>query len=114
MKRIIALLLVAVCIFGLCACSGFAKLDGKYYSDDIDGVYYEFDGDDTCYLTDAQKTITEKGIKALEAESGQAVYISVEPFKSFYPAEEEHQDYYLKHPEEFKQELIDSGRISAE
>jgi len=66
------------------------------------------------YLTDAQKTITEKGIKALEAESGQAVYISVEPFKSFYPAEEEHQDYYLKHPEEFKQELIDSGRISAE
>jgi len=51
MKRIIALLLVAVCIFGLCACSGFAKLDGKYYSDDIDGVYYEFDGDDTCYLT---------------------------------------------------------------
>ncbi|MBQ7380967.1 MAG: peptide-methionine (S)-S-oxide reductase, partial [Clostridia bacterium] len=34
-----------------------------------------------------------------------------EPFKNFYTAEEEHQDYYLKHPEEFRRELIDSGRI---
>jgi peptide-methionine (S)-S-oxide reductase len=34
----------------------------------------------------------------------------VEPFRSFYSAEEEHQDYYLKHPKEFEQELIDSGR----
>ena len=55
--------------------------------------------------------VAEKGIRALEDSSGLPVYISVEPFKSFYPAEEEHQDYYLKHPEEFRQELIDSGRI---
>jgi peptide-methionine (S)-S-oxide reductase len=34
----------------------------------------------------------------------------VEDFKSFYPAEDEHQDYYLKHPEEFEKELIESGR----
>lgn len=65
------------------------------------------------YLNESQQQIAEAGIHALESESGQKVYISVEPFKSFYWAEEEHQDYYLKHPEEFRQELIDSGRISA-
>ena len=63
------------------------------------------------YLNDEQKQTAENGIRALEAESGQTVCISVEPFKSFYPAEEEHQDYYRKHPEEFRQELIDSGRL---
>lgn len=63
------------------------------------------------YLSDHQKQIAEEGIRALEAESGQKVCIRVEPFKSFYTAEEEHQDYYRKHPEAFRQELIDSGRI---
>lgn len=66
------------------------------------------------YLSEAQRQIAETGIRNLEAETGQPVCISVEPFKSFYCAEEEHQDYYLKHPTEFRQELIDSGRISAE
>ena len=47
----------------------------------------------------------------LEEKTGLPVYIKVEPFKSFYKAEEFHQDYYLKHPEEFRQELIASGRI---
>ena len=63
------------------------------------------------YLTEDQRRVAEAGIKALETASGRPVYISVEPFKSFYCAEEEHQDYYLKHPKEFQQELIDSGRI---
>ena len=49
-------------------------------------------------------------IGQIEEESGQKVYVSIEPYKSFYPAEEEHQDYYLKHPEEFEKELIESGR----
>ena len=62
------------------------------------------------YLSEDQRRIAEAGIKQLEANSGQPVYISVEPFKSFYCAEEEHQDYYRKHPKEFQQELIDSGR----
>ena len=53
-----------------------------------------------------------KAIDALAAEAGRPVYVSIEPFKSFYSAEEEHQDYYLKHPEEFRQELIDSGRLT--
>ena len=38
-------------------------------------------------------------------------WFTLEPFTAFYSAEEEHQDYYRKHPEEFRQELIDSGRL---
>jgi len=63
------------------------------------------------YQTDEERIAVQKGIDALEKESGRKVCISVEPFKSFFSAEEEHQDYYLKHPKEFHQELIDSGRI---
>ncbi|MBR3973953.1 MAG: peptide-methionine (S)-S-oxide reductase MsrA [Oscillospiraceae bacterium] len=62
------------------------------------------------YQTEDEKRTAEDAIRHLEAESGQTVCIAVEPFKSFYCAEEEHQDYYLKHPAEFEQELIDSGR----
>ena len=62
------------------------------------------------YLTEEEKQIAERRIRDLEEESGRTVYISVEPFRSFYSAEEEHQNYYLKHPKEFEQELIDSGR----
>ena len=63
------------------------------------------------YLSPEQKEAAEVRLQLLEKTSGQPVYIKVEPFKSFYQAEEFHQDYYLKHPEEFRQELIDSGRI---
>ena len=63
------------------------------------------------YLTDEEKQIAETSIHELEVQSGQTVFISVEPFRSFYCAEEEHQDYYRKHPAEFRQELIDSGRL---
>ena len=66
------------------------------------------------YLSEEEKQIAEEGIRKLEAESGKQVYISVEPFQSFYAAEEEHQNYYLKHPKEFEQELIDSGRKKAQ
>ena len=63
------------------------------------------------YLTEEEKALAAEAIGRLEAESGQKVYISLEPFTAFYSAEEEHQDYYRKHPEEFRQELIDSGRL---
>lgn len=62
---------------------------------------------------EAERRIVEDGIRKLEAESGQTVHIAVEPFKCFYTAEEEHQDYYRKHPAEFEKELIDSGRKKA-
>ena len=64
------------------------------------------------HTDDCQKQIAQTGINRLAQESSREVFISIEPFKSFYPAEEYHQDYYLKHPEEFRQELIDSGRLS--
>ncbi len=63
------------------------------------------------YCSDAQREAAEAAVSALAAESGQQVYVSIEPFMAFYKAEDEHQDYYLKHPEEFRQELIDSGRL---
>lgn len=63
------------------------------------------------YLSEQERQIAEAAICKLEAESGQKVYISLESFTGFYTAEEEHQDYYRKHPEAFRQELIDSGRL---
>ena len=63
------------------------------------------------FLSQQQKEIAQEGIARLEETSGQKVCISVEPFKSFYTAEEEHQDYYRKNPEAFRKELIESGRI---
>lgn len=66
------------------------------------------------YLNQTQKDIAQTGIRALAAAEGRLVHISVEPFKSFYSAEEYHQDYDRKHPEEFRRELIDSGRIRPE
>ena len=62
------------------------------------------------YQTEEEREIAASRISALEAESGQKVQVALEPFKSFYPAEEEHQDYYLKNPEAFEKELIESGR----
>ena len=62
------------------------------------------------YLSELQRSAVSEKIVRLEKETGRPVYISLEPFKSFYSAEEEHQDYYRKHPAKFEQELIESGR----
>jgi peptide-methionine (S)-S-oxide reductase len=64
------------------------------------------------YGNEQQRISAAAAIAKLEQHSGKTVCISLESFHSFYPAEEEHQNYYLKHPKEFQQELIDSGRIS--
>ena len=63
------------------------------------------------FLNQQQEQIAQEGIAQLEKTSGQKVYISVEPFISFYTAEEEHQNFYLKNPEAFRKELVESGRI---
>ncbi len=62
------------------------------------------------YTNEEEKEIALKAIKELEENEGKEVKIAVEAFKSFYPAEEYHQDYYLKNPEAFEKELIESGR----
>ena len=42
------------------------------------------------YQNEEEKEKAEKKIAELEAESGQMAQISLEPFKAFYEAEEEH------------------------
>lgn len=63
------------------------------------------------YLTAQQKAVTETALAQLEAAVGKCPCIAVEAFKNFYTAEEYHQDYDLKNPEAFRQELIESGRV---
>lgn len=64
------------------------------------------------YATDeAEAKIASARVKAVAEEAGQPVFIAVEPFRSFYAAEEYHQDYDLKNPEAFRRELEESGRV---
>lgn len=62
------------------------------------------------FRTESEKECALAAISKLETASGKRVYISVEPFKNFFDAEEYHQNYYLKHPDAFEKELIESGR----
>ncbi len=62
------------------------------------------------YQSEQERLAAERKINALEQSSGKKVYVSLEPFKSFYAAGEEHQDYYLKNPDAFDEEMIRSGR----
>lgn len=62
------------------------------------------------YKNNKEKEICETIIKNLKKSNQKEIYVSIEPYKCFYVAEEYHQDYYLKHPKEFEEELISSGR----
>lgn len=62
------------------------------------------------YTSDAEREEAEEKVALLEKESGRKVFISVEELVSFYEAEEYHQDYYVKNPEKFEEELKTSGR----
>ena len=53
------------------------------------------DGDGEERLADASKT-------ALEAAYGERIAVRILPRKTFYPAEDYHQDYYLKNPLRYK------------
>ena len=63
------------------------------------------------YETEEEGALAEAAIRELEQTSGRQVFVAVEPFKTFYAAEEYHQDYYRKNPEAFRKELVESGRI---
>lgn len=65
------------------------------------------------YVTEEEKQKAIEHIRKLEEESGKRARIALEEFTSFYEAEEYHQDYYLKNPEAFEKELIESGRKKA-
>lgn len=62
------------------------------------------------YENEKEKQIAQSCIAKLEQQANQKSAISLEPLKTFYLAEEYHQNYYLKHPKEFEEELISSGR----
>lgn len=62
------------------------------------------------YTSGQEKTLAEERIQRLKKESGKDVFVALEPFTGFYEAEEYHQDFYLKHPEEFEKEMKESGR----
>lgn len=58
----------------------------------------------------AEKQTAEEKLKRLEEDSGKKTGVTIEPFDTFWLAEEYHQDYYRKNPEAFEEELISSGR----
>ncbi len=62
------------------------------------------------YQNEEERQLAAAALSALEQQSGQKVRVALEPFRSFYDAEEYHQDYFRKEPEKFEQELIESGR----
>jgi peptide-methionine (S)-S-oxide reductase len=63
------------------------------------------------YLNEEQHRIAKASIEKLKQASSQDVKIALEPFKSFWKAEEYHQDYHKKNPDAFRRELIESGRL---
>ncbi|MGV3488162.1 MAG: peptide-methionine (S)-S-oxide reductase MsrA [Tuberibacillus sp.] len=64
------------------------------------------------YYNEEQKRLAEASKKAIE-ESGRfnkPIVTQILPAGPFYEAEEEHQYFYKKNPEKYKQERIESGR----
>ncbi|MBQ7444678.1 MAG: peptide-methionine (S)-S-oxide reductase MsrA [Clostridia bacterium] len=62
------------------------------------------------YTCEEDKKAAEEAVEKIERDSGRAVFVPVEAFKSFYGAEDYHQHFSLKHPKEYEEELIESGR----
>ena len=62
------------------------------------------------YTNEVEKAAAIERLEKIEADTGEKPAVAVEEFKSFWPAEEYHQDYFLKHPEELRRELEESGR----
>lgn len=58
------------------------------------------------YVDDKQKQLALEKINSYKEK----IYVSLQEYKEFYEAEEYHQNYYLKNPEAFEKELIESGR----
>ena len=65
------------------------------------------------YTDDSEKQAVEERLSKLEEETGKKTFVELLPYTNFYEAEEYHQDYYLKNPEAFEEEMIHSGRKKA-
>ena len=66
------------------------------------------------YERDEERDLAQARVAALEKAAREKAYIAIEPFKAFYAAEEYHQNYYLKNPEAFAREMVESGRRKGE
>ena len=62
------------------------------------------------YQNEEEKNLFIKKKEKLDQEMNMITSIAIEPFKFFIIAEEEHQHYSAKNPEEFLEELESSGR----
>ena len=62
------------------------------------------------YQNEEEKNLFIKKKNELEKEINDEVHVAIEPFKFFIEAEEEHQHYSFKNPEDFLKELDESGR----
>lgn len=62
------------------------------------------------YTCQEEYELSRQAMAKLESEAGEPCAIALEPFGTFYTAEEYHQNYYRTHPEEFEKELEISGR----
>ncbi|MCP4595454.1 peptide-methionine (R)-S-oxide reductase MsrB [Neptuniibacter sp.] len=64
------------------------------------------------YHNDAQKEAISRSIQSLKDSGAYTIKLATEiaPFKSFYPAEEYHQDYHVKNPLRYKYYRNGSGR----
>ena len=62
------------------------------------------------YNNEEEKQITQRLLDREALFSGKTPKVSIEPFEAFYEAEEYHQNYGIKNPEELEKELIISGR----
>jgi peptide-methionine (S)-S-oxide reductase len=64
------------------------------------------------YHDEEQKRLAEQS-KEVVVDSGRfskPIVTQILPAKPFYPAEDEHQHFYKKNPEKYKQERVESGR----
>ena len=61
---------------------------------------------------ESQAQLAQASKAALEAEGrfDAPIVTAIEPSKAFYPAEENHQKYYLKAPDHYKRYKVGSGR----
>ena len=62
------------------------------------------------YQDEGELSAARAQLSALEKEAGKAPQVALEPFKTFWPAGEEHQYFYLRQPEAFEREMEESGR----
>lgn len=62
------------------------------------------------YTDESEKNAAEAQLRKLAESEGRVPCVCVEPFTSFYPAEESHQMYFEKSPDAFAREMEESGR----